>query len=212
MQYNQAIIPEICSRIDRLLQCQPRVVAAIDGRCGSGKSSLANQLASFYACDIICMDAFFLPPALRTPARLAVAGGNVHYERFLQEVITPLQRAGPFTYRQFDCAKMDYGGTKQAGGAPLILCEGSYSTHPYFGSPYDIRLFTTCSPQEQKRRILSRNGAEQLVRFEREWIPMEERYFAAYSTVRQCDFVIDTEQGTIEEMLPCILQATRPQP
>ena len=37
------------------------------------------------------MDDFFLPPALRTPERRSEPGGNVHYERFLTEVLPNLR-------------------------------------------------------------------------------------------------------------------------
>jgi Uridine kinase len=202
MQHHPDTVKEICSRIDQLLLRQPRVVAAVDGRSAAGKSTLARLLANAYHCDVIHMDDFFLPPELRTPARLGEAGGNIHYERFIEEVIAPLRQGDSvFAYRVFDCSTMAYGGIKQSGSAPLLLCEGAYSTHPSFGALYDIRVFATCSPPEQRRRILARNGPGQLARFEREWIPMEEAYFSAYATARQCDFVLDTEQAPLNGIL-----------
>ena len=41
----EGIAQEIKTRIDRLLDTQPRVIIAIDGRCGAGKSTLAARLA-----------------------------------------------------------------------------------------------------------------------------------------------------------------------
>ena len=58
-------------------------VVAIDGRCGSGKTSLAALIAALFPCNVFHMDDFFLPPALRTPERLSQPGGNVDRERML---------------------------------------------------------------------------------------------------------------------------------
>ena len=69
-------------------------LAAIDGRCRSGKSTLAGLAAHRLGCPLFHMDDFFLPPALRTPERYAAPGGNVHYERVEAELLRPLRETG----------------------------------------------------------------------------------------------------------------------
>jgi uridine kinase len=66
-------------------------VIAIDGRAASGKSTLAAALKDVIGGEVIHMDDFFLPKALRTEARMKEAGGNIHYERFAEEVVSRLQ-------------------------------------------------------------------------------------------------------------------------
>ncbi|MCL1786352.1 MAG: hypothetical protein FWG38_00075 [Defluviitaleaceae bacterium] len=66
-------------------------VIAIDGRAASGKSTLATALKDVIDGEVVHMDDFFLPKALRTEARMKEAGGNIHYERFLEEVVIRLQ-------------------------------------------------------------------------------------------------------------------------
>ena len=61
-------------------------LAAVDGRCGSGKSTLSELAARRLHCPLFHMDDFFLPPELRTPQRYAQPGGNVHYERVEAEL------------------------------------------------------------------------------------------------------------------------------
>ena len=55
--------------IRALLDRQTRVIAAIDGRCGAGKSTLAAQLQAQLSCRVFHMDDFFLRPEQRTAAR-----------------------------------------------------------------------------------------------------------------------------------------------
>ena len=74
---------------------QPYVIA-IDGRCGSGKTTLATQLSERLGANLIHMDDFFLRPEQRTPERLATPGENIDHERFLSEVLLPLRQGSVF--------------------------------------------------------------------------------------------------------------------
>ena len=53
-----------------------------------------------------------------------------------------------------------------------------------------LRVFSDVVPEEQKRRILSRDGAAAWEQFRTRWIPMEERYFEAFSIREKADIVL----------------------
>ena len=182
---------QLFSQIDILLSRQDRVLLAIDGFCTSGKTTLAEQLRKHYACCVIHMDDFFLRPEQRTPERLALPGGNVDYERFQQEVLLPLSKGIPFSYRPYDCSRGILAEPVQVVPARLTVIEGSYSHHPYFGQAYDMRLFLTVSADLQRQRILQRPKFLQQ-RFFDEWIPMEIAYFSAFSIPEKADMVMNT--------------------
>ena len=85
---------EVRERIRTLLAGEkPRIIAAIDGRCGSGKTTLAAWLMEQFDGNLFHMDDFYLRSEQRTPERLAETGGNVDYERFRKEVAVPLAAA-----------------------------------------------------------------------------------------------------------------------
>ena len=107
----EGIAQEIKTRIDRLLDTQPRVIIAIDGRCGAGKSTLAARLAELCGGNVFHMDDFFLRPEQRRPERFAEPGGNVDRERFAAEVLAPLENGSRFSYRPFVCRNMALGDT-----------------------------------------------------------------------------------------------------
>ena len=163
-------------KIDALLARQDRVIAAIDGRCTSGKTTLAAALAAHYDCNIFHMDDFFLRPEQRTAERFAQPGGNVDYERFRAEVLEPLLAGKPFSYRPFDCGSFAMAEPVAVEPKRLSIVEGTYSQHPYFGEPYDLKLLLTVTPALQRQRILERPAFLHRKFFD-EWIPMEERYF-----------------------------------
>lgn len=162
---------------------------AIDGPAASGKTTLGDTLAREYPAVLVHMDDFFLPPALRTPERLDTPGGNVHWERFLAQVLEPLAAGKPAEYGVFDCGVMDITRTVRAEPAPVIIAEGSYSLHPMLRDFYDLKIFLTLDSAEQIERIRRRNGEAALEKFRTRWIPLEERYFAACA-VRDCADVV----------------------
>lgn len=183
-------------RIDAWLQSAANAgktfLVAIEGPCGSGKSTLSRRLQDVYGDDanIFYMDHFFLPEILRTPGRLSEPGGNIDYARFREEVAGGLRRGEPFQYRIYDCSIRQLADTVQVGPRPLAIIEGVYSMHPALGLPYDLRVFLSLSKAEQLRRILERSGPEMLERFVQEWIPMENRYFEAMKIPEQCNLIL----------------------
>ena len=162
-------------------------VIAIDGRAASGKSTMGKQLAEILDAGLVHMDDFFLPLELRTEQRLRTPGGNVHYERFREEVLPHLRQPEPFSYRKFVCSVKALQGERQVAGSSIRIVEGSYSLHPELGRYADLTVFSDVDPDEQFRRILARNGPVWGEQFRQKWIPMEEAYFNAYHIREQAD-------------------------
>ncbi len=188
-------------RIDARLAEGVKTLLAIDGMCGSGKSTLSALLSELYGAAVIHMDDFFLPPALRTKSRLASAGGNIHYERFSEEVTPHLTAGEPFSYRVFDCAQMALGGNADVPAHSLTVVEGSYALHPALGVRYDLTAYVSCTKEQQAARLYARCGNEALyARFLHEWIPMEEAYAQAFSVRERADLLVDTTDADTNEV------------
>lgn len=192
MQYESILnaADRIRSHIHPALLSKAPLIIAIDGRCGSGKSTLANELASRLTAELIHADDFFLRPEQRTAERLAEAGGNLDRERLRDEVLRPLQSGDAFVYRPFDCSTQSLQAPVTVEPAQIVIVEGSYSCHPDLWEYYDLHIFANISPDEQIRRITARNGAIWTKRFVDQWIPMEERYFDAFSVQKHCEIEV----------------------
>lgn len=163
-------------------------ILAIDGRCASGKSTLAARLADAWDASLFHMDDFYLQPAQRTAERLAEPGGNVDRERFLEEVLLPLTEGKPITYRRFDCHSFSFDPEQIIHPKPIAIVEGSYSCHPALRGFYDVRIFLDIDPETQMQRILKRNGPECADRFRTRWIPLEETYFRECRIRENCEY------------------------
>ena len=177
----EKILESVTKQIDSLLAQKDRVIVAIDGKCTSGKTTLAARLAELYDCNVFHMDDFFLRPEQRTAERFAELGGNVDYERFREELLLPLLAGKPFSYRPFDCGSFTLAEAVRVTPKKLNIIEGTYSHHPYFGDPYDAMILLTVEEETQRQRILQRPAFLHR-RFFDEWIPMENRYFDALDT------------------------------
>lgn len=171
------------------VQTYPCVIA-IDGRAGSGKSTLASELAQILDAGLVHMDDFFLPPELRTAERLSAPGGNVHYERFSEEVLPKLHSSAAFDYNVFSCSLMKLDGVRTVKASDYRIVEGSYSMHPELGDYAALKVFSTVEPEEQLRRVRLRDGERAAEMFVSRWIPMEEKYFRHFDIAEKGDIII----------------------
>ena len=196
----EEVVQTIVAEIQHLLQEKQRVLIAIDGRCASGKTTLAQKLQSCLDCDVIHMDSFFLRPEQRTKERYEMPGGNVDYERLQTEVMEPLKKGHSFCYRPFLCKTQQLGEPISVKETKVIVLEGSYSCHPLLWEQVDLHIFLTVDATEQLRRLAKRD-ASKLLAFQEKWIPLEEHYFSSYEIEEKCDlsFSIEVEKGDITE-------------
>ena len=185
------------NEIKNLISQKSNPVIAIDGCCASGKTTLAEKIAEEIGAQVIHTDDFFLPFEMRSTERLSTAGGNIHYERFFDEVINGIKSGKPFEYRIFSCKTGNYNGAKTVDPSKPIIVEGAYSMRPEFIGIYDYKIFMTVDEKIQLDRIFSRNGKDALEIFKSKWIPLENRYFEFFNIEKQCDIVIKNNEVSL---------------
>lgn len=177
--------------VARLLWAGRPAVVAIDGRCGSGKTTLAALLAGLFPCRVFHVDDYYLPLERRLPNWREIPAGNMDFGRFLQEVLIPAKAGAAVDYRPFDCQSGAYRAAERIPGGTLSIVEGSYSQHPALSDRYDLRIFLTCSREEQARRLQAREGAY-FETFQSCWIPLEERYLRAFGIEEGSGLALDS--------------------
>jgi len=165
------------------------LLAAIDGRCASGKSTLGALLAKLYDCNVFHMDDYFLQPSQRTAERLQTAGENVDHERFLAEVLLPASKGENIVFRRYDCRSGTLEMPVTVLPKRLTVVEGVYCLHETLAPRYDLTVFSDVAPALQRERIEARGGA-MAERFFREWIPLEEKYFAECRVRERADIIL----------------------
>lgn len=176
------------ARINELLRSKKSAVVAIDGRCCSGKTTLAALLQKRYGCEVVHMDDFFLPQPLRTKERLRQPGGTVEYER-VDALLCEYAAGKAASYRPYLCGSGEYGEPQTLFCGRLLVVEGSYSCHLALREHYDLAVFLDVNDKEQARRVRLRNG-EGAKRFFDLWIPLENAYFAALGGTFRFDLAL----------------------
>ena len=168
------------------------LIISLDGRCASGKTTLAGLLESRLPdCVVVHLDDFFLQPDQRTPERYARPGKNVDDQRAAAEVLEPAWRGQSIVYRPFSCRTMSLQDPIDLGCPRILILEGAYSCNQDLAKYADLKIFATISPVLQQERILKRNGPQKLKDFQDKWIPLEEKYFATLNPVSDFDLVVD---------------------
>lgn len=170
------------------------VLAALDGCCGSGKTTLAALLARRMEgrCTLLHTDDYYLPPDRRAPNWAETPAANMDLVRLREEALAPARAGQPFAARAYSCREGQYLPPVPLVPGALVLVEGSYSHHPLLAPYYGLRVFLQCSPAEQARRLQAREGARWPL-FAQRWIPLEEGYFAQYDIPQRADLVLRTD-------------------
>ncbi len=171
-----------------------KIIIAIDGMTGSGKTTLSQELIKEYDnAPIFHADDFFLLPELRKEERLNEPGGNIHYERMKKEVISPLiegKIGDLIKYKPYNCRIQNFGEEKILKINKINIVEGSYCLNPYFGKYYDLSIFLRINQKEQIERLTKR-APKMIDNFINKWIPLEKKYHYAFNLYENCDIKFD---------------------
>lgn len=187
-EYYAPVLQAIAKLTDR----DDPILAAIDGRCGSGKTSLGELIAQALPCNLLHIDDFYLPQELRAENWQSIPGGNMNFPYILHTIVEPANAGNPIVYRPYVCKKGCFDQEVTLPPRHLTVLEGSYCQHPFLREHYDLRIFLTCDPQTQERRLRSREGGEHFQAFRDTWIPLEERYIREFQVERAAHMVVDT--------------------
>ncbi len=190
---NYSVYRPALERIRELADKGQTVIAAVDGRCGSGKSTLGQWLEEQLDCNLFHMDDFYLPFGERISGWEKTASANMDLDRFRRQVLLPVREGAAVDYQAYNAHKDLYSRTRIAP-KQINIVEGSYSHHPAIRDLYDLTIFLTCGPEEQERRLRAREG-DHFESYRTRWIPLEESYFAGYRTEENSGLVICTDPG-----------------
>jgi uridine kinase len=183
-----AIAPVVAAIRARLVSTRALVVA-IDGRSGSGKSSVAEAVAQAIDAVIVPCDDFF-PASIsnaewdrRTPEQRAADA--IDWRRLKREAIDPLRTGRKANWHAFDFLAGPRGdGTyllkatpTALAPKPVVLLDGAYSARPELGDVLDLSVLVEATPTTRETRLAAREGAGFLRQWHTRWDLAEEYYF-----------------------------------
>ncbi len=168
-----------------------RFCLAVDGVCGSGKTTFCEMLGEKLGANVVHTDNFYLPFDKRRENWREVSGGNMDFEKLKTCVLEPFLRGESFKFDSFDHRNPEQFVNYSYPDRDILIVEGSYSLFPSVSGFYDLKIYLTCSESKQAERIRRREG-DNFPIFEALWIPKEKKYNLEYGIEKGADLVIDT--------------------
>jgi energy-coupling factor transporter ATP-binding protein EcfA2 len=161
-------------------------LVCVDGPAGSGKTTLADELASLTGAPVQHMDDMF-----------EGWDGLPRITDQLESVLRPLADGRPGSYRRWDWPGHTWAETVPVPPVPLLVLEGVGSGSAsvaelitvlvWIEVPYDLRM----------SRGLERGGVG-VAEHWRQWAVDEQELFAREHTRERADVLLDGRQGSLD--------------
>ena len=184
-------VKPILAEISKISSLNARpILIAIDGPAGSGKTSLANQLASnLKSATTIHMDDLYNGWEDALTATLT---------RHLEEwVLDPLTQHQSVKYQKFDWINSEYGPTVEVSDVELLILEGVGAAQARIRQQADLTIWIEVGAQIGLARVLNRDGA-QILAYMLKWQERESAHFIKDQTKENCQIFIDGSNSQIK--------------
>ena len=172
-------------------------IVAIDGRGGSGKSSLSKYIMNILpGYSVICGDSYF------EPITHPIAWGGYNEERFFLDVIKPLSESKTI----IDFKPYDWENEPHIKDEKIVITNGVFIDRCYsfsFDLDFDLKIWVETPRQIALERGVHRSTmpkehAEKV--WSELWKPMEDKYIELTKPIENSDIVIDGTKGFEDQL------------
>jgi uridine kinase len=156
----------------------------VDGPAGSGKTTLADEVAARTGAPVVHMDNLY-----------EGWDGLPRIGEQLDRLLRPLARDRPGSYRRWDWYADRWTEVVVVPPAPLLVLEGVGSGSRRHAGLITVLVWVEAPADLRLRRGLARDGVE-LDEHLRAWAQAEKEHFARDGTRARADLVVDGTSGT----------------
>jgi uridine kinase len=171
----------------------PVTLVGIDGRCGAGKTVLAERVADRLGATIVDVYDFYRP--MRHERRVALAPEEaaallIDWRRLQSEVLQPLRSGVTSRYRRYDWQRCVVDGTP-APVAPegVVIVEGVGATRRELEALLDVRIVVE-APREVCLERVAVKRAPRVRALTQVWAAAEDWYFAHDDPASRADLIV----------------------
>jgi uridine kinase len=167
-------------------------VLAIDGHGGSGKTTIATEVAGLTGAALVHTDDFFAETA-PTPGIQRPMTSYYDWRRLREQALLPLRARCRASFRRVN---WDTGGgpagVVTVDPADLIVVEGVFSAAPELADQVDRAVFVDTPEPERLRRVRARISPED---WDDDWLRAEQAYFRLTRPPSSFDLVVSGAFG-----------------
>lgn len=158
------------------------VLVGIDGRSGSGKSSLAEELNKRFADgQIIHLDVF------------GMYEGAISSKIVINELFLPLKNNRKATFKGYEKGYENEFFSIKPGG--IIIVEGIFALNADLILYYDYKIWVECPAtlgyERGAARDIKLSGIDNSERWLSYWMPKEEEYIKTQQPQHKADYIVD---------------------
>ncbi len=190
-------IEKAISAIDEIIKKGNKpMLVALDGRSGTGKSTIAKKIAERLGGVEIIADDFWTGGSndewdKKSPKEKAALA--IDWKRIRSEVLEPLLAGKSASWQPFDW-KAGHGLSQNmlhSDPKPLIVLDGAYSTRPELQDLIDFSILVEVPDDANRRaRLRKRESEEYMNDWHGRWDIAEDYYFSKVRPRKSFDLVI----------------------
>ncbi len=194
MRYSEA--NGAIQRITDLSRTVTPLVVAIDGRSGTGKSTLAEYIAREVGATVIDQDDIYSGGSLEDWRKLTPSekvDRVIDWRCVRAEVLEPLRAGKVATWHPFDWETMAGRSaiSISAEPSPIVMLDGAYSSRRELADLIDLSILVVLPEAERQRRLQLREGEEFFSEWQAVWDEAEAHYFGVLRPPHLFDIVIE---------------------
>jgi uridine kinase len=188
-------------RIHTLARTASPVIVALDGRSGTGKSTLAEWMAGHLGGIRVDQDDFYAGGELHEWQRLTSrekADRVIDWRRVREEVLLPLRHGRGARWRPFDWDTMIGLSPETVTASPshVVILDGAYSARPELADLIDLCILVTLDDAVRRERLRQREGEDLVSAWHAVWDEAEDHYFGVIRPPEAFDLVISRPSGS----------------
>lgn len=168
-------------------------LVAIDGRGGSGKSTLTRALEErIDGCRVMSVDDFWLAGSVRPERAKVVADPGCDYDwaRVHEQVIEPLLEDRDARYQRYDWATDSLVEWVDVPVGGTVILDGVFTLRGDRAALYDFRVWVEADEATCLARGIERDGGEHTELWNEEWMPAYRTYIEAEDPMARADCVL----------------------
>ncbi len=188
-------LDEVIAAIEKLSEDKSPLLIALDGRSGTGKSTLSKQIASKVGAAVIEGDDFYSGGSFeqwdkRSPKEKAAL--CIDWERMRVEALEPLLTGRTATWHPFNwqtnIGLAEYSITCKP--ARIVILDGAYSSRPELADLIDLSILVQLPDATRRERLKGREQGSFMEKWHDVWDEAEDFYFKHVRPPSLFDLVI----------------------
>ncbi len=189
------MIDELVEKIKSLSRAKTPLLIALDGRSGTGKSTIATTIAEKVGGVVIEGDDFYAGGTEEEwDARTSEEKASlcIDWKRLRKEALEPLLANHSASWHPFDW-KAGKGLAEHIvtrNPTPVIVLDGVYSSRPELTDLIDLTVLVEVQDGKRRERLIGREGFSNMKDWHQRWDEAEEYYFTKVRPPSSFSFVI----------------------